>query len=213
MDYTTHELDFDHDAVPISSHPFVQFAHQQEQCDALVEALAGLQQRHHLNPHICLFTVWYARASHGRLRKSDFKHLHSVVQPWNERIYLGLQRLLTILKRRQQKNAMNMRALIQREINTAKGIEQQMLTNAVIYAHQGARNDKQQLRDACHNLLTYFKYKEMSCSAEDTHALEVILQSVFNQSHAATIQNELANAHRHVKLDAIDNSQLSLIEM
>lgn len=190
----------------LAAQPFPIFMRDLPHRSQIYYILTQIQARNPLNTNVLLFSIWFAVTEQGRLRRPEFKKLEAVLHPWHERIVEALQQLADSLNQT--------RLLLQwvaAEVDTANQFEQQMLAQALPVTKKSRRSTQQQLIDASHNLVTYFKTMRIHVDDNVREYTLQILRLFFRDCPEDQITQTLDQAINAARLEDSGFMQLSLV--
>jgi len=160
------------------------------------QILSQLQAQTYLNGNVILYCIWFALSEQGRLRRPEFKKLQAALHPWHERVVMALQQLAD-----QVNSLRSGKQWVNTEIEVANQFEQQMLSQALPVVKKARRIHNQQLQDAGHNLVTYFKTMRLSVTDELRAETLKILRLFFQDCSDAQITHALDQAINAARID------------
>ena len=177
-----------------SKQSFSAFAKQLAALSRVEKAIADLSQHQAININLILYALWCGLNQHGRLSKQNFKTLIASTQPWHERIYNALQRLVKQLASHQTATAKRLQSLIDIEYQQAEQIERTFIADTLLKLNHRKRNSAQQLSDACYNIANYYHVLRMTINAAEQAAIENLLNSSFTGLTQQDISNSCSTA-------------------
>lgn len=158
-----------------------------------------------LNFNFIIYCMWFAIEKQGRIRKPVFLKLQEMIQAWHERITLALKPLVSQAHPIQQK--------VRETAAFALGVEQKMLTEAIMLEFPLLRNEAQQLGDASYNLAHYYKLFELRLDEETRNGLIALLQLIFPNQPTFEVSNHLRYALSYAKINQNSGAQMVLKEL
>ncbi len=148
-------------------------------CSGAVSRSLDRLQRVRLNANLVCYLVWYAQQAYGRIKKKQFIKLHQVVFAWSEEVVEELQRLQSMIVLHQHEKMTTIRAWLHDEVDIAHQMERCLLLEAVPMGQRLQRNERQQLSDACYNLVHYCKFSKVPLSKGELNEIAVVLSMTF----------------------------------
>lgn len=185
----------------LNEHPFPQFV---TGCLNRHPFLYGLSA-HRINMNISLYAIWFALNGFGRLRRPEYKKILVLLQPWHEGIIQPLQQVSDLLNKNKQ-----IQNWVDQEVKVANEFERQILADTFTLEKKNRRNQKQQLLDACHNIITYYRFTRIVLTTEIHQFTRRILEILFAEE-ASIIENLYEKALNTSHFDESESLQLSLI--
>ncbi len=187
----------------IPQHAFIDFV-------AKMQTFAGWHEQRAVNRNFLFYSLWFALQRHGRLRKSQYQQLQSATQAWHERIYLALESVSLLLSKHEQTQASD---LLKEEMHFAEAVEQYLLAQALMRVQLLPRTSLQQLSDACHNVVGYYRFMQATMSEEDQATIITLLCATFSDLSEAETRSEWLSALNAAKLISTSVEQLPLEEL
>jgi len=165
--------------------PFVAFAADCLAEPAVRRYLYQLQVTHNLSINVLLYSIWAALIEQRRLRYLDISRLETAIQIWRQHI---IQRLVKLVQRLKtyaltapphcRTMILDVQGWVEVEIREANQVEQVLLVTALGLngsLKKQLRSKEQCLKDLCHNIVQYYKFKQLSLNDSSAKELTELL--------------------------------------
>lgn len=198
---------------PSTSHPFVQFVHSLRDNKLIWQAISHICRDYSLNQNCILYCLWVAVSQQGRLRQFDLKRFEEMISPWHNQItnmLVSLENLVAKKSLNKEIHQEEFQHLINENIKFSEWVEQKMLAEGLTFCKQLTRNPKQQLGDACYNLMNYLKFQKINLALSDQEILQMILRTLFPSLSNFEVADAFDHAFSAHKLNQSYHAQLSL---
>jgi hypothetical protein len=165
----------------LPDHPFWHFTQKVLQNSAARSALSQLETQTGVQDNLFLYCCWLAYAGQCRLTRQEVRKLIEMITTWHARIMLPLTQW-QILFAKAPKNLVQEIAAT-REL--ANRLEQTMLTDVPLEYSRSVRAPIQKFSDACKNIATYCKAKQISLNLNTFEITYKLLMNIFSAVNPA----------------------------
>lgn len=161
----------------LPDHAFWHFTEKMRQNIKVRDSLLQLQTQAGIQINLLLFCCWFASAGLGRFTKPDAQQLIEMIATWNARIVLPFAQLQmrfakSTLPKAVKHEIAETGLLIDR-------LEQLMLTDMPSKFTRSVRTPMQKFTDACKNVATYCKAKQVSINSSTFEHMYQLLVQIF----------------------------------
>lgn len=159
----------------LPDNPFWHFTQKVLQNSTVRSALSQLEIQTGIQENLLLYCCWLAYAGQCRLTKQEVRKLIETITTWHARIILPLTQW--------QMRFAKMTKSLQQELSAtrelANRLEQTMLTDVPLEFSRSIRTPIQKFSDACKNIATYCKAKQISLNSNTFEITYQLLMNVF----------------------------------